>query len=84
MSAYLDKYYPPPGGNDGPPWFFLGLLILILVLTAACTPLTPYQRELHRSERLRDTVEYCESRGGSRECWRVPRSQVERILRGTP
>lgn len=80
VSYYPSPYYDP---KDWHKWAALFLVAAIVVLTAGCTPLTPAQREIRNRERFRDTVEYCEVRGPTKDCYRIPRERLDPILRGT-
>lgn len=45
-------------------------------------PELPSQRAAREAEQRANSVEWCETRSGHRTCRLVPRSEVDRILRG--
>lgn len=62
--------------------------LLSVLFLAGCEQIPEYRRPSAGMHPPKDpTVTWCEVRAGKRECWQVPRSEVQRaidVLGGTP
>lgn len=70
-------------------WCGMAALVLLLVALglggcALSVPLTPGQEELAKRQRAAQGVLYCEVFAGRRDCKRISREDVGRILQGGP
>lgn len=72
----------PWESDDQYGWLMVAIVgVIIAMFLSGCRYTTPVLESEKNGGPKRDTVTWCETRAMKRECWEVPREEVNRAIR---